>query len=60
MSYVKALERTLDNTADSLEMKKLIEVLEQASLKSMDDNDTTNASTTTQHQQHQHSINKLV
>ncbi|KAF7990844.1 hypothetical protein HCN44_000649 [Aphidius gifuensis] len=60
MSYVKALERTLDNTADSLEMKKLIEVLEQASLKSMDDNDTTNASTTQHQQQHQHSINKLV
>ncbi|XP_034945178.1 centaurin-gamma-1A [Chelonus insularis] len=41
MSYVRALERTLDNTADSIEMQKLLEVLEQASISSMDDPDMT-------------------
>ncbi|KAK0182680.1 hypothetical protein PV327_000792 [Microctonus hyperodae] len=29
MSYVRALEKTLDNTTDSMEMQKLLEVLEQ-------------------------------
>ncbi|XP_057338612.1 centaurin-gamma-1A [Microplitis mediator] len=41
MSYVRALERTLDNTSDSIEMQKLLEVLEQASISSMDDTETT-------------------
>ncbi|XP_015123705.1 centaurin-gamma-1A [Diachasma alloeum] len=40
MSYVRALERTLDNTTDSMEMQKLLEVLEQASISSMDDTET--------------------
>lgn len=37
MSYVRALERTLDNSSDSMEMQKLLEVLEQASVSGMDD-----------------------
>ncbi|XP_011633829.1 centaurin-gamma-1A isoform X1 [Pogonomyrmex barbatus] len=40
MSYVRALERTLDNSSDSMEMQKLLEVLEQASVSGMDDVDT--------------------
>lgn len=40
MSYVRALERTLDNSSDSMEMQKLLEVLEQASVSGMDDIDT--------------------
>lgn len=39
MSYVRALERTLDNSSDSMEMQKLLEVLEQASVSGMDDAD---------------------
>ncbi|XP_051170154.1 centaurin-gamma-1A isoform X1 [Leptopilina boulardi] len=37
MSYVRALERTLDNSSDSLEMQKLLQVLEQASVSGNDD-----------------------
>lgn len=40
MSYVRALERTLDNSSDSMEMQKLLEVLEQASVSSVDDVET--------------------
>ncbi|XP_019699185.1 centaurin-gamma-1A isoform X2 [Harpegnathos saltator] len=39
MSYVRALEKTLDNSSDSMEMQKLLEVLEQASISGMDDAD---------------------
>ncbi|XP_014470651.1 PREDICTED: centaurin-gamma-1A isoform X1 [Dinoponera quadriceps] len=39
MSYVRALEKTLDNSSDSMEMQKLLEVLEQASVSGMDDAD---------------------
>lgn len=39
MSYVRALERTLDNSSDSIEMQKLLEVLEQASVSGTDDVD---------------------
>ncbi|XP_012268119.2 centaurin-gamma-1A isoform X2 [Athalia rosae] len=37
MSYVRALERTIDNSSDSLEMQKLLEVLEQASVSGIED-----------------------
>lgn len=40
MSYVRALERTLDNSSDSMEMQKLLEVLEQASVSGVDDVET--------------------
>lgn len=40
MSYVRALERTLDNSSDSMEMQKLLEVLEQASISGVDDVET--------------------
>ncbi|XP_012233441.1 centaurin-gamma-1A isoform X1 [Linepithema humile] len=39
MSYVRALERTLDNSSDSMEMQKLLEVLEQATVSGTDDVD---------------------
>ncbi|XP_012276658.1 centaurin-gamma-1A isoform X2 [Orussus abietinus] len=41
MSYVRALERTLDNTSDSMEMQKLLEVLEQARISGHEDAETT-------------------
>lgn len=37
MSYVRALERTLDNSSDSMEMQKLLEVLEQASISNIEE-----------------------
>ncbi|XP_029044328.1 centaurin-gamma-1A [Osmia bicornis bicornis] len=40
MSYVRALERTLDSSSDSMEMQKLLEVLEQASVSGVDDVET--------------------
>ncbi|XP_066583688.1 centaurin-gamma-1A isoform X2 [Prorops nasuta] len=40
MSYVRALERSLDNSTDSVEMQKLLQVLEQASLSGIEDTDT--------------------
>ncbi|KAK2580876.1 hypothetical protein KPH14_005948 [Odynerus spinipes] len=40
MSYVQALERTLDNSSDSMEMQKLLEVLEQASISGVEDVET--------------------
>lgn len=41
MSYVRALERTLDNSSDSMEMQKLLEVLEQASISSVEETEAT-------------------
>ncbi|KAI4495562.1 hypothetical protein M0802_008574 [Mischocyttarus mexicanus] len=40
MSYVRALERTLDSSSDSMEMQKLLEVLEQASISGVEDVET--------------------
>ncbi|XP_046742447.1 centaurin-gamma-1A [Diprion similis] len=40
MSYVQALERTIDNSSDSMEMQKLLEVLEQASIAGVEDSET--------------------
>lgn len=41
MSYVRALERTIDNSSDSMEIQKLLEVLEQASVSIVEESETT-------------------
>ncbi|XP_015603346.1 centaurin-gamma-1A isoform X2 [Cephus cinctus] len=40
MSYVKALEKKLNNSSDSLEMQKLLEVLEQATMSGVEETET--------------------